>query len=75
MTANGMGLYDCVLPSVGNDKVILGGLEMLPIACYGKFDLIFYSLGDVVANLNNATQVLGLGLNWVLRTQWGNNRP
>ena len=62
MTAKGVGLYDCALPSVGNGKAIMGGLEVLPIACYGRLDLIFRSFENVVVILKNVARVPGLGL-------------
>ena len=36
MAANCVGLYHCVLDSVGTDMVLLCELDMLLIVCYGK---------------------------------------
>ena len=63
MTTGGTGLHDCVPPPVDNDRVILGGLAMLPIACYGELDLVLHSIEDVVVTLNNVAHVPGMGLN------------
>lgn len=63
MTADCAGMYDCVPPSANNDKVIVDGLEMLPITCYGKLYLVFHSIENVVVTLNTVAHVPGLGVN------------
>ena len=50
-------------PPAANDQVIMGGLAILPIACYGKLYLVLYSIEDVVLALTNVAHVPGLGLN------------
>ena len=60
MTADGTGMYDRVPPPVDNDRVITGGLAMLPIACDGKLDLVLHSIEDGVVTLNNVVHVAGL---------------
>lgn len=56
-------MYNWVPPLVQNDKVIMGGLAMLPIARYGKLCLVFRSTEYVVSTLINVAHVPGLGLN------------
>ena len=63
MTVDGAGMHCCFPPPTENDQVVMGGLAVLPIPCYGKLDLVLRSIGDVVVTLNNITHVPGLGLN------------
>ena len=43
----------CPPPPAENDQVVMGGLAMLSVACYGKPYLVFHSIEDVVVTLNN----------------------
>ena len=62
LTADGIEMYVCHPPPVENDQVVLGGLAMLSIECYGKLVLVIHSIKDVVVKLNKVAHVPGLGM-------------
>ena len=63
MTQNGDGMYDCVAPSVDNDRVIVGGRAELRVEYYGKLDIKFHASEDVIVTLLNVAYVPQLGFN------------
>ncbi|CAM9532588.1 unnamed protein product [Laminaria digitata] len=63
MTADGTEMNDCFPPPIENDRLIMGDLATLPIACYGKLYLVLHSIEDVVVTLDNVAHVPGVGLN------------